>query len=114
MGGVKILDYKNTFIGEDVLFDTVHPELITIESGVRITMRTIILTHFIGSEDGRYSYGKVHIKKNAFVGAGTIISKPITIGENAIVGAGSVVTKDIPAGEVWVGNPARLIKRRNL
>lgn len=34
-----------------------------------------------------------------------------TIGENAMIGIGSVVTHDIPAGEVWVGNPARFLKR---
>lgn len=113
MGGVKVIDYKSTFIGEDVLFDTVHPELIIIEPGAVITMRTIILTHFIRGKDGRFSCEKVHIKRNAFIGAGTIITKPVTIGENAIIGAGSVVTKDIPAGEVWGGNPAKLIKKCN-
>ena len=28
-----------------------------------------------------------------------------------MVGAGSVVVKDVPAYEVWVGNPARFIKK---
>lgn len=113
-GGVKILDYKNTFIGENVIFDTIHPEYIIIEPKVSITMRTIILTHFVDSLKGGQSYGKVHIKRNAFIGAGTIITKPVTIGEYAVVGAGSVVTKDIPDGEVWAGNPARFIKKRNI
>ena len=35
----------------------------------------------------------------------------ITIGENAMIGAGSVVTKNVPAGEIWVGNPARFLKK---
>ena len=113
-GGVRILDYKNTFIGEDVIFDTIHPELIVIEPKVSITMRTIILTHFVDSEKGGQTYGKVHIKRNAFIGAGTIITKPVTIGKYAVVGAGSIVTKDIPDGEVWAGNPARFIKKRNI
>jgi acetyltransferase-like isoleucine patch superfamily enzyme len=42
----------------------------------------------------------------------TMICKPVTIGEGAIVGAMSVVTKDIPTNEVWAGNPARFIKKR--
>ena len=41
-----------------------------------------------------------------------IITSPISIGDYAIVGAGSIVTKDIPAGEVWAGNPARFIRKR--
>ena len=111
-GGVKILNPKHTFIGTDISWDTVHPEKIIIESGVRITARTSILTHFISPQTGDYTSGEVHIKKNAFIGMGTIITKPVTIGENVIIGAGSVVTKDIPNNEVWAGNPAKFIKKR--
>lgn len=70
--------------------------------------------HFINPQTGDYTCGEVRIKKNAFIGTGTIITKPVTIGERSIVGAGSVVTKNIPDNEVWAGNPARLIKKRNI
>lgn len=43
----------------------------------------------------------------------TLVVKPVTIGEDAIVGAGSIITKDIPDGEVWAGNPARFIRKRD-
>lgn len=111
-GGVKILDPKHTFIGTDIGWDTVHPEKIIIESGVRITARTSILTHFINPLNGDYTSGEVRIKKNAFIGTNTIITKPVTIGERSVIGAGSVVTKDIPNDEVWAGNPAKLIRKR--
>lgn len=55
----------------------------------------------------------VLIKKNAFIGAFSIILKGVTIGENSIVGAGSVVTKSIPDNEIWAGNPAKFIKNIN-
>lgn len=112
MGGVNIIDPKHTFIGTDIGWDTVHPEKIIIESGVRLTARTCILTHFINPQTGSFESGEVRIKKNAFIGTGTIITKPVTIGERAIVGAGSVVTKNIPNDEVWAGNPARFIRKR--
>ena len=51
------------------------------------------------------------VKQGASIGAGSTIMCGVTIGENAIIGIGSVVTKDAPAGEVWVGNPARFLKR---
>ena len=50
------------------------------------------------------------IRKNAFIGAGSIILKGVEVGENSIVGAGSVVTKVIPANEIWAGNPCRKIR----
>lgn len=49
--------------------------------------------------------------KGATIGAGSTILPGLTIGENAMIGAGSVVTKNVPAGEVWVGNPAKFIKK---
>ena len=56
----------------------------------------------------------MYIGDYSFIGTGTIISKDVRIGRNVIVGAGSVVTKDIPDNEIWAGNPARLIKKREV
>lgn len=113
LGGLSIQNSKTTFIGEDCKFDTNYPEDIIIEEGVRITTGCVLLTHFMEPSTGSYSRGEIHIKRNAYLGCRTIICKPVTIGENAVVGAGSIVTKDIPANEVWAGNPARFIKKRN-
>jgi acetyltransferase-like isoleucine patch superfamily enzyme len=112
VGGVNILCPNKTFIGEDVLFDTNFPEDIIIEEGVRLTAGVKIVTHFLDSGMGNYKRGKVHIRKGAYLGMNVLVVKPVTIGENAIVGAGSVVTKDIPDAEVWAGNPARFIRKR--
>lgn len=109
MGGVKIKG--PCFIGEGVKIDTIRPDLITIESGACITAGTCILTHFLKG-DAMY-YGDVHIGKNVFIGLNTIIANAVSIGDNAVIGAGSIVTKDIPAGEIWAGNPAKFIKKKN-
>jgi len=53
------------------------------------------------------------IKKNASIGAASVILGGVTIGENALIGAGSVVTKNVPANELWLGNPARFIRKIN-
>lgn len=110
-GGVKIKSPRHTFIGEDVRFDTLYPEKILIEQGVVITAGTLILSHFVLSPKPDNKDIAVHIKEYAFIGAHTIICKPVTIGRGAI-GAGSVITKDIPDNEIWAGNPARLIRKR--
>lgn len=110
--GVKIENPSKTFIGEGVIFDTNYSDDIVIEEGVRVTARCILLTHFMEPDSGTYSRGKIFLKKGAYIGCNSVICKPITIGEGAIVGASSVITKDIPAGEVWAGNPARFIRKR--
>lgn len=115
MGGVKVQNPRKTFMGEGIVIDTNYPEDIIIEEGVTLTTRCIIVTHFVEVDSNgsrHYSRGKVNIKKGAYIGANTVICKPVTIGEKAIIGASSVVTKDIPPFEIWAGNPAKFIKKR--
>ena len=58
----------------------------------------------------KYTYGKVTVKKNAWLGLNVTICPGVTIGEYAVVGAGAVVTKDVPAYAVVGGVPAKVIK----
>ena len=112
-GGVRVKG--KCFIGQGVTFDTVYPENITIGNGVHITSGCTLLTHYLDTQSNDIDWlsGKIVIGDRAFIGTNTIIAKPCHIGHHAIVGAGSVVTKDIPANEIWAGNPARFIKKRN-
>lgn len=56
-------------------------------------------------------FQKTIIKKGASIGAGSVILGGITIGEKSMIGAGSVVTKNVPNGELWLGNPAKFIRK---
>lgn len=67
------------------------------------------------SNDEKYKVNSpILVKKNAFIGAHSIILKGVIIGENSIIGAGSVVTKSVPDNEIWAGNPAKYIKNVTL
>lgn len=56
-----------------------------------------------------YQYNMpVHIGKNCWIGAGTIIVPGVTIGDNVVIGAGSIVTKDIPSNVLAFGNPCKV------
>ncbi len=55
----------------------------------------------------------IHIGRNVWIGAHTVVLPGITIGDNTVIGAGSVVTKDIPSNVVAVGNPCRVLREIN-
>jgi acetyltransferase-like isoleucine patch superfamily enzyme len=52
----------------------------------------------------------VRIGNDAWIGAGAMVLRGVTIGEGGIVAAGAVVTKDVPAFSIVAGNPAVVIK----
>ena len=49
-----------------------------------------------------------------WVGANVSINPGVTIGEGAIVALGSVVTRDVPPMAIAGGNPAKVIRYRNV
>ena len=56
---------------------------------------------------------KVTIGRDSYIGMGVDIMYSGNIGEGSVVGAGSVVVKSIPPYSVAVGNPAKVIKKRD-
>jgi putative colanic acid biosynthesis acetyltransferase WcaF len=56
----------------------------------------------------------VRIGAGVWVAAGAFIGPGVTVGENSVVGARAVVTSDVPPGVVVAGNPARVIKPRQM
>ena len=51
------------------------------------------------------------IGDRVFLGSGTILCAPVTLGEDSATGAGAVVTRDVPPGVTVVGIPARPFRR---
>lgn len=63
------------------------------------------------SKNTEYELLRTKVCKGASIGANSTICPGVTIGEGSMIGAGSVVTKNVPAGELWLGNPAKFIRK---
>ena len=100
---------KNFSRQRGCIIDPHHCWLIEIGDNVTFAPNVHILAHDASTKKvlGYTKIGKVIIKNNVFVGAGTIILPNVIIGNNCIIGAGSVVTHSIEDNTVVVGNPAK-------
>lgn len=108
---------KNTKLGKNVFinFDCTFLDLggITIDDNVMLAPKVSLLSegHPVSINDRQtLAVSKIHIKKNAWIGANATILHGVTIGENSVVAAGAVVSKDVPANTVVGGIPAKNIK----
>jgi acetyltransferase-like isoleucine patch superfamily enzyme len=115
MRGVNI--GKNVYVGYDVIFDRIHPELITIDDYAEIGDRCIISAHSRGTLPLRNKFPRteapVKIGKGVWMAPGCIVIQGVDIGENSVIGTGAVVNKSIPANSLAVGVPAKVIKNIN-
>jgi maltose O-acetyltransferase len=99
---------QNVFLNDGFFLDPAHCHLITIEDDVVFGPNVSCFAHDASSLKiiGKTLISHVHISKNVFIGAGTIILPGVTIGAGSIIAAGSVVTKSVPELELWGGVPA--------
>ena len=73
-------------------------------------LRIATINHDMNDRHVTYTYGKVLVKKNAWLGMNVTVCPGVTIGRYAVVAAGAVVTKDVPDYAVVGGVPAKVIR----
>jgi acetyltransferase-like isoleucine patch superfamily enzyme len=94
--GVEIGD--RVFVGHGVMFtNTMAPRAANASGDLQ--------------SEADWTLERTVIGDDASIGSGSVILCGITIGAGAIIGAGAVVTKSVPAGEIWVGNPAKFLRK---
>lgn len=94
-----------------------------VHVGPHVTMgpgcRFITGDHPVPPDFGRFSdmspsVSPIRIEEDVFLGAGVTVLPGVTIGRGAAVGAASVVSRDVPPGAVVAGNPARVLRTRQV
>ena len=89
-----------------------------IEIGNNVTIAPGVVFLGAGHDHGSISLpdiaASIIVEDNVWIGASSIIRHGVTISENAVVAAGSVVVQDVGRNEIVGGNPARLIRMREI
>lgn len=97
---LTLVDDSHIYVGDNTMF------------GPNVTLATAGHPVLPELREKGYQFNiPIHIGKNCWIGAGSVILPGVTVGDGSVIGAGSVVTKDIPSGVVAVGNPCRVLRK---
>lgn len=114
---------KNVVVGDNVNFNGMRVfglGNVSIGNNFHSGIECMIITQNHNYEGGAipyddtYIFKNITIKDNVWFGHRVIVTGNVTIGEGAIVAAGSVVAKDVPDYAIVGGNPAKVIKYRDI
>lgn len=108
--GNRVKFRKGVFINHSAILSASGG--IEFEDGVMAApgLRIATINHDFYDRHRTYTYGKVTLKKNAWIGMNVTICPGVTVGKYAVIGAGAVVTKDVRDYAFVAGVPARVIK----
>lgn len=71
-------------------------------------------SHNIDDESFQLITKPIYIGKNAWVAAEAFVGPGVNMQDNAVLGARAVAFSDIGQGMVFIGNPAKFIRYRNI
>jgi len=94
----------------------------TVNAGATIGRNCIINTGVIIEHDsiisddvhaatGAVLCGSVTVGENSFIGSGAVLIQGVTVEKNTLIGAGTVVINNLEEKGIYVGNPAKLVRR---
>jgi acetyltransferase-like isoleucine patch superfamily enzyme len=120
--GVSISDYSKVVIGERVSFGgqvrIFNTSFVRIGNDCMIAYGVQIITPTHDYENNPIWKQRVdrpvEIGNHVWIGTNAIILPGVRIGDYAVIGAGAVISAHVPERAVVVGNPARIVKIREI
>jgi len=113
-------NFKNVTIADDavlnnqIYIDASDKVSIGARTGIASRCRILTATHQIGDHHqrmGEMTSRPVTIGAGVWIGADTTVLPGVTIDDGVVIGAGSLVTEDCESDAIYVGRPARLLRR---
>jgi putative colanic acid biosynthesis acetyltransferase WcaF len=102
------------WIGEMVWIDNL--DLVKIGAHSSLSQGVMLL-------NGNHDYKKktfdliinnIIVEEGVWIGAQCLVTQGVTCGQYSVLGAGSVLSKNLPRLEIWSGNPAQFIRKREI
>lgn len=109
IGNNTIVGVSNVLIGPINIGNNVMIAQNVVISGLNHNFEDVSLPPLLQHFNSKL----IVIDDDVWIGANVVITAGVTIGKHSIVGAGSVVTKDVLPFCVYVGNPAKMVKKYN-
>ena len=113
-GKGKLYIGDNTFINYNCWFDLSDDIYIGKNCNVAMNVHFINGTHEIGCNTRRAGNNMsktIKVGNGTWIGADSVILPGVTIGSGVIIGAGSLVNKDCADNGIYVGRPAKLLRK---
>lgn len=115
LGGVSIGKHvkigANNTIARGCLADTVIEDYVKTDNLCHIAHNDHIKRNAMLAA-GTVLSGSVTVGEGVWFGPGSLATNGIEVGESAFFGIGAVATRSVPAGKVMVGVPARVLRDR--
>ncbi len=105
---------NNCWIGESVWIDNL--ENVAIGNNVCISQGALLLTgnHDYKKSNFPYLLGKIILEDGVWIGAKAVVCAGVLCKTHAVLTVNSVATKDMEAWSIYAGNPAALVRKREI
>ncbi len=110
----KLAIGNHCWIGESVWIDNLAQ--VTIENNVCISQGALLIcgNHNYKTSGFDLIVKPIILNEGSWVGAQSIVGPGVTLHEHSILSLGSVASSDLRAFTIYRGNPAVIIKNRNI
>lgn len=104
----------NSLIGPGAII--YNMDLVTIGSGCIISQRATLCagTHDVDSDKFPLITKPISLEDNCWVASEAFVGPGVIMGSGSVLGAAAVTFRELEPSGIYVGNPAKLVRKRNL